>query len=91
MHHRYLVGDTIRISWINSGVIPEEIYTSISNEDAMLVSSGAMISSGNGHYYFPFFVPDSGPQFYSALTTSVINSYTYRRCIRFQALVSGVQ
>lgn len=91
MHHRYLVGDTIRISWINSGVIPDSIFTAITNESSMLVSSGPMISSGDGHYYYPFFIPDSGPQFFSALTTSVINSYTYRRCIRFQTLEHGVQ
>lgn len=87
---RVQIGDTIRLTWTNSGVFPTAIHAAVYDGDEVLISSESMISSGNGHFYSPYFVTNSDPQFYVAELVSVVNSYTYLRRLRFQSVLSEV-
>lgn len=88
--NRHLIGDTIRVTWISSGTVPDTIITAVYDGSESLVSSGAMVSSGNGHYYYNYTIPDSGPQFYVAETLSYVDSLPYRRRVRFQVIEGEV-
>lgn len=84
-----LIGDTIRITWVHSGITPTSIHTSIINGSGTSINSMTMISSGNGHYYSLFTIPDT-PQFYVAETISWVNSYPYKRREMFKAIIGDV-
>lgn len=88
--NRHLIGDTIRVTWVSSGTVPDSITAAIYNGQEVLVESGSMVSSGNGHYYYNFTIPDSGQQFYVAETVSYVNSLPYKRRVRFKAILSEV-
>lgn len=82
---KHLIGDTIQITMINSGVTPTSAVASVFDKGETLVGSGAMVSSGNGHYYYDFTVPNT-QGFYVAETLVMINSKPYKNRRRFQAV-----
>lgn len=87
---RHLIGDTIRITWVSSDIVPSAIIAAIYAEDESIVDSGTMTSSGNGHYYYDHTVVSSGPAFYVSQVIATINSKPYKNRQRFQALLGDV-
>lgn len=85
----YLIGDTVKLTWVNSGVTPSAISGALYNGSDTLVSSAAMTSSGNGHYYLDITVPNS-LGFYVAETLATVNSLPYKNRIKFRAVRDGV-
>ena len=73
-----LKGNTVDITWVSSGVTPTDIFALVYNGSETLVHSATMSSSGNGHYYNAFTIPNSRG-FYSCKTTATINSNPYIR------------
>jgi len=86
---RHLIGDTIQVTMVNSGVTPSTINCAVYDGSETLVDSGSMTSSGNGHYYFDHTVINT-PGFYVAQTLAMINSKPYKNRIRFQAILAEV-
>jgi len=86
---QHLIGDTIQVTMINSGVSPSAVQANVYDETETLVGSGAMVSSGNGHYYYDFTIPDTA-SFYVAETLATINGKPYKNRKRFQAIKSEV-
>ncbi len=84
-----LVGDTIEISWVSSGVSPSDIYCAVYNGSETLVDSATMISSGNGHYYHLHTIPNS-EGFYVAETLATVSTKPYGRRIKFKAIKGEV-
>lgn len=89
MIKKYLVGDTIQITMVNSGVTPSAIMCAVYDSSETLVDSGSMTSSGNGHYYFDHTVTNT-PGFYVAQTLATISSNPYKNRLRFQAVLGEV-
>jgi len=86
---RFLIGDTIKLSWINSGVTPTVISGTIISGSETIVSSVTMSSSGNGHYYSLHTLPDSAG-YYIAQTLATVDTYPYKRRIKFAAVLEDV-
>lgn len=81
---RFLVGDTIRVTWINSNVIPSVLFASVYDGNEILVDSGTMTSSGNGYYFYDHTIVNT-PGFYVVETRATIASMLYKRRVKFQA------
>lgn len=86
---QFLVGDTMKISWINSGITPTAISARIYNGDETVVDSATMASSGDGHYYHLHTIPNS-PGFYVAETLATIAGKPFKRRQKFQAVIEDV-
>jgi len=86
---QHLIGDTIKVTWINSGVTPTSLICTVYTGSETLVDSGAMTSSGNGHYYFNHTV-SSLQGFYVAETLASINGDPYKRRVKFKAVLDEV-
>ena len=80
-----LIGDTIKITWVNSGVTPSTIYSAVYNGSETLVNSVAMTSSGNGHYFSLYTIVNT-PGFFVAETYATVSSKPYKNRIRFKAV-----
>jgi len=59
------------------------------NESDTLIDSGTMSSSGDGHYFRNFTIPNSAG-FYVAETISTISGLPYKNRKRFQAVKGEV-
>ena len=86
---KILVGDTISVTWVNSGVTPTTLLAMIYNGSHTLVDSASMVSSGNGHYYHLHTI-SSTSGFYVAETVATINTLPYRHQIKFKAIKGEV-
>jgi len=86
---RFVIGDTIKITWINSGVTPDSLIFSVYDGQESLVGSGTMTSSGNGHY-FGFSTLPSSEGFYTAETRAEISSFPFIRRKKIRAIVEDV-
>ena len=86
---RYLIGDTIRLTWVSSDITPSTIIANVFDSSETLVDSGSMTSSGNGHYYFEHTISDT-PAFYVSQTLATINGKPYKNRTRFQAILGEV-
>lgn len=82
---RRLIGDTIQITWVDSGVTPSGITAAIYNGSDTLINSETMTSSGNGHYFADYTIPNT-PGFYVAETIATINSKPYKNRVFFKAV-----
>lgn len=89
MLKKHLIGDTIQITHINSGITPSAIVCAVYDGDETLVDSGTMTSSGNGHYYYNHTVINT-PGFYVAETLSTISGNPYKNRIKFKAIKGEV-
>jgi len=56
---RVLIGDTIKFTWVNSGVTMSPVLEVYDGEET-LVSTAAFIDSGGGHYYADYTVTSAG-------------------------------
>lgn len=86
---RELIGDTIRITWVNSGVTPSAILAGVYDGDESLIDSASMVGSGLGHYYHDHTVPDT-PGYYVAETLATINGKPYKNRIKYKAVKEEV-
>ena len=82
---KILIGDTLKVTWINSGITPSTILMMVRNSSDTLVSSAAMTSSGNGHYYGLYTLPNT-TGYYVAETIATISTYPYKDRIKFKAV-----
>ena len=89
MPKHILVGDTLKVTWVNSGSTASEATAVIFNGDEVAVNSVTMISSGNGHYYANYTVPTSA-QWMVAETCVWVNSLSYRRRTKFRVVTQEV-
>lgn len=82
-----IAGTTLRVTWVNSGVTPTSLALSLIDKDETLVSSMTAVSSGNGHYYAPVYIPTSDA-WYVAQSIAIIDASTYinRALVRRQKL-----
>ena len=85
---RILTNDTAIFTFISSGDTPSPITLAIFDKDETVISSVAMTSSGNGHYYANASV--STPGFYAAEWKATIGGNPYRRRELFQAVLMEV-
>lgn len=85
----FLIGDTIKFTWVSSGVVPSSIYAAIFDGNESLVNSASMVSSGNGHFYSLYTVSDSAG-FYVSEMKAIVNSKPYKKRVRFQAVLEEV-
>ena len=85
----FLCGDTVKIRWINSGITPTTIIAATYTGSETLVDSGAMVSSGNGHYYFLHTIPNT-PGYYVAQTLATISSKPYKNRSQYRAVLKDV-
>lgn len=82
-----IAGTTLKLTWVSSGVTPSNLTLCLRDKDETLVSSVSPISSGNGHYFAPLYVPRSWP-YYVAESIAVIDASTYvnRAIVKAQKL-----
>ena len=85
MFDEFLVGNTIMVTWINSGQTPSEIGWTMYDGNESVVNTNAHISSGNGHYYGLITTPDT-PGLYVVETLAVIGGNNYRHRDIFRAI-----
>lgn len=86
----FLVGDTVKLTWINSGVtVDGAIPWSMRNGAETVVSSGSMVSSGNGLHYAFATLPDT-PGLYVAETIATISGYPFKRRAYMRATLGEV-
>jgi hypothetical protein len=71
-----IVGATMKLTWVNSGITPSGIQCNLYDKTETLVGSVAGVSSGNGFYYAPLLIPNSAGVFVNKWF-SVINGNTY--------------
>lgn len=71
-----IAGTTIKLTWTNSGVTPSAIGFALRDKDETIVNSAAAVNSGNGHYYYPMYIPSSWPT-YIAEAIAIIDTRTY--------------
>ena len=80
-----LIGDTLKVTWVSSGVTPSTLYSALYDGSDTLVSSLSMTGSGNGHYFSEHTVPNS-QGFYVAETLAMVNTKPYKNRLRFKAV-----
>ena len=84
-----LPGDTIRLTWIDSGVTVDSSYAAVFNGSESLVDCGVMVDSGAGHYYHNHTTVDT-PGFYVAELHATIGGLPYKRRIKFRNVLGEV-
>ena len=82
---KFLIGNTIKVTWVSSGVSPTDIYTAIRNSSDTMVNSVAMTDSGNGHYYSAYTLVNS-LGFFVAETIATVSGAPYKNRSRFKAI-----
>ena len=86
---KHLIGDTIQITMINSGVTPSAALAKVYDSAETLVGSGTMTTSGNGHYFYNFTIPNS-TGYYVAETLATINGLPYKNRRKFKVVTGEV-
>ena len=85
---RILVGNTFKQTFINSGSTPSPIVASILSGSETIVSSGAAVSSGNGHWYRMAIV--STPGYYVSQWDLTLSGNPYKARTKFKAYLNEV-
>jgi len=80
-----LPGDTLRYRWISSGTAPSSFSYLVLDWTETIVDTGTLVSSGAGHFYANYTVPDS-EGYYVFKSTVTINSNPYKRSTRFRVI-----
>lgn len=88
MIKRFVVGTTIKQTYVNSGNTPTSINASVLTGSETVISSGTPVSSGDGHYYR--MVTVNSPGYYVSLWESTIAGKTYRKKDTFRVIVGDV-
>lgn len=87
----FLCGDTIKIRWVNSGVVITSlaVTASVFTGSETVVDSALMVDSGNGHFYHLHTIPDS-PGNYVAQTLASISGKPYKNRTPYRAVLKDV-
>lgn len=86
---KILIGNTVTVTWVSSGVTATPISVSILDNTETSVSSITLTDSGNGHYFADVTVPNSSG-YYVAEITAVVNLNTYKNRMKFKAITCEV-
>jgi|GEM_PF-5730748 len=84
---KVLIGDTVKFTWINSGVTMSptmEVFTG----SETVVNTGTFTDSGAGHYYYDYTVSSGG--YYRLKATGTASSKTYVRDKLVKDVTGGV-
>ena len=84
-----LIGDTVKVTWVDSGVTPTSIYAALFSGSETLINSVAMTDSGDGHFFGLITLPDT-PGYYVAETLAQIESFPYKRRVKVKAVLGEV-
>ena len=84
-----IIGDTIKVSWVSSGVTPSTISAAVYNGSETLVNSVAMTSSGAGHYWSSYTLVNT-VGYYAVKTHAVVSAAPYINKINFKAITGDV-
>ena len=85
-----LAGDTIQLTWVSSQTTLSDNYAAIFNDQETLVSSAAMVDSGNGHYYGNYTSAVGSDGYYVAELGGDIDSLPRKKRLRFKVSVTEV-
>jgi len=86
---KVLIGNTVKMTWVNSGTTASPISVSVLDNTDISVNSIAMTDSGNGHYFADVVVPNS-VGYYVAETTAVVSGNTYKNRMKFKTITCEV-
>lgn len=86
----FSAGDTVKVTWINSGVTVSSSYVVTYNGSETLIDSGTLTSSGNGHYYRFVTLPDSVEDYYQMKITAVVDNRPSVRRHRMKTTLNEV-
>ena len=86
-YRKVLIGNTIKFTWINSGVTMNPIV-GVYTGSGTLIDSGAMTSSGNGHYYYDHTVNSGG--YYNMVAIGSAAGNPYKRNLKIKGITGGV-
>lgn len=85
-----LIGDTVKTTWVDSGVTPSTITAELfTGSETSIVAAGAMVSSNNGHFFRLMTLPDT-PGFYVSETLAIIDGFPYKRRRKIHAILGEV-
>lgn len=81
-------GDTVQITWTDSSITAADSADySIYSGSETIVNTGTLTSSGSGHYYANFTIPNSYSYgFYVAETLVTVGGYPYKRRVNFKIM-----
>ena len=85
----FLIGDTLNQTWVSSGATPSLITAAVFTGSESVISSESMTSSGNGHYFNSYTLPNTAG-FYSSETIAWVNSFPYKRRTKFKLILDEV-
>ena len=80
----FLIGDTIKATWINSGASPTAVDHTLYSGSETAVSTVTLTDSGNGHFWGYITLPET-PGFYVSETIATISSLPFKRRVRLRA------
>jgi len=80
-----LPGDTFKYQWISSGTTPSSATYEVLDWNETLVGSGALTSSGDGHYFIDY-TSQTSEGFYVFKSTVTISAKPYIRALRFRVI-----
>lgn len=89
MIKQFLCGNTVKIRWVNSGVIPTSLGFAVYNGSETLVDSGVATSSLTGGFYYLHTVANT-PGMYVAETNATIGGKPYKNREQYQAVLQDV-
>lgn len=78
-----IAGTTLKPTWVNSGVTPGSICSTLRDKDETLVGSVTATSSGNGFYYALHQLPNSACWLINEWIAGIAtNTYVDRQFVR---------
>ncbi len=86
-YKKILIGDTVRFTWINSGVGAAPIMGVYTGSET-LIDSGTMTDSGNGHYYFNHTVNSAG--YFNMVSVWSLSGNPYKNNLQIKGVTGGV-
>ena len=86
-YRKVLIGNTIKFTWINSGVTMSPVLGVYTGSET-LIDSGAMVDSGNGHYYYNHTVNSAG--YYNMVAVGSVSGSPYKRNLKIKGVTGGV-
>ena len=84
---KVLIGDTIKFTWINSGVSMSPTFEVFTGSETV-VNTGTFTDSGNGFYYHDYTVNSTG--YYNLKGIGIANSKPYIRQHKIKGVTGGV-
>lgn len=86
-YKKVLIGDTIKFTWINSGVTMNPRMTVFTGSETV-VNTGTLTDSGAGHYYYNYTVDAAG--YYNMVAVGSAAGKPYKRNLKIKGVTGGV-